>query len=223
MRRSAVCALAMAHKVHLARLCHDRTRTGRNHTLGNIRHHMHAVDHVNMRILQRAFIDHSLRSANGLLRRLEQQHNIIHKLRSMVIQPCSKRKQIGHMAIVSAGMHITRMLGCIGTSSLFIHRQSINIRAERKYAALSVSTKHRTHARPRKSAQIIRRKHFKLLKQICLCFMFLIAHLRNPVQCTAMLPQAAQILRRFYFKTVEIHHLFRPLKTRIGAACSIWA
>ena len=210
MRRRAVRASAVDDQVHLARLRHDRTGTGRNFSLGHVRHHMHAVDHVHMRVFQRPLVDHALGAAGRLLRGLEQQHHVVHELRPVIRQPPGERQQVRHVAVVPAGVHEPRVLGGEGAARLLLHRQRVDVRAEGHHAPLPIAAEHRAHARLRKDAHLVRCERLQLLQDVRLRLLLAVSQLGNPVQRTPVRAHNSLIGGSLPLDFLHIHPFFVP-------------
>ena len=135
-----------------------------------------------MRILHRALVDHPFGAAGRLLRRLKEQHDIVAQRAPVGRQPLGKCQQVGHVPIVPAGVHASRMLGGKGPACLLAHGQRIHIRAEGERPSRAVAHEDGADARLRKDAQTVRLKRAQMAHQILVRLLLFISKLGNPVQ-----------------------------------------
>ena len=196
---------SMNDNIHFARLRHHRPRAGGNPADRHVRHHMHAIDDLNVRVFQRAFLDHVLRAADGFLRRLKKKHHVVAQARPVLAEPLGKRQQIGHVSVVAAGMHLSRMARSKRAPCFFGNRKRVDIRPESDHAPRPVPAKHGANPRLRIRLQIVRRKRAKLLHQIRMRFMLFVSHLGNLMQRASMRAQLIFVLARLFFKGAKIH------------------
>ena len=174
MRHRAMRGQSADDEIHLAGLRHHRPRAGRNLAERHVGHHMHAVNNFDMRVFQRAFLDHVSRAARRLLCGLKEQHHVVVKLLPMLAEPLGKRQQIRHMAVVATGVHLAGMARSIISPRRLLNGQCVDIRAEGNHASRSVAAKHSADTRSGKRLQIVRRKRAQMFHQIRMRFVFLI-------------------------------------------------
>ncbi|MPN26869.1 hypothetical protein SDC9_174295 [bioreactor metagenome] len=77
MRARAVCAFTMQDNIELARLRHHRPAAYGHLALRYARPQMKPEYALNRRVFKRSLFDHARCTANGLLGRLEKQHDIV--------------------------------------------------------------------------------------------------------------------------------------------------
>ncbi len=148
---------------------------------------------------------HPLCAADRLLRRLEKQYHVVDQAPAMIMQPLRKGQQIGHVAVVTAGVHAAFMRGSKAATRLLAHRQRVDIRAERYDTPLPVSPEHGAQARAGEHAQIIRRKPAQLLHQIGLRLVLGLSDFGNAVQGASVRAQLVKIAPHFYVKLSSVH------------------
>ena len=131
--------------------------------------------------------------------------------------PC-QREQHGHMAIMTACMHLSRMLGTIWTVFRFLNGKGVHVCPKSNgIPVLLCPVKHALYSCFKDHLNLVRIALFELLQKIAFGFRFLISELRNSMKGLSVPGQFALILPGFCFP----FHRYIPLEAKCGCAKNV--
>ena len=126
---------------------------------------MNGIDLIAVEPVKQAVIDHGLCTATALFGWLKNQMHRAHEIVSCITDEPGARKQHGRVAVVAAGMHLSRVLARMLENILLGHGKGVHVRAKANGAAgtgraLAPTTHHAHHTSAPDAHMHLIHRHF---------------------------------------------------------------
>ena len=166
LRRGSVGALAVDGDLEIARLRHEIVPAHTDLALRHGRPQVQAVDAVDLRVFERAVVDHAPRAGPALFAGLEQQDNITMNVRAIFGDPARKEQKDRHMPVVAAAVHVAGVLRAVGHVIGLVIVDAVHIGAEGDGRLGVLSEKHSLHTADGRRLDAVRAALLQLAQDI---------------------------------------------------------
>lgn len=185
LRRGRVRALAVDGDVKVARLRHEIVPAHADLALRHGRPQVQAIDAVDLRVFERAVIDHAPCTSPALFAGLKQQDNITMNMGAVFGDPARKEQKNRHMPVVAAAVHVAGVLRAVGHVIGLVIVDAVHIGAKGDGRLGVPGEKHGLHTADGRRLDAVRTALPELAQDISLRVAQLKADLGNAVQILA--------------------------------------